>query len=59
MFPAVRAIYRVLAPGGFTSATTSWNGTSFAFVSIPEPSSTMLLAAASLLGVRRPCRRKH
>jgi hypothetical protein len=48
-----QAVYRVLAPGGFTSSTTSWNGTSFAFISIPEPSSAMLLAAAALFVVRR------
>lgn len=51
-----QALYRVLAPGGHTVATTSWNGSSYAFniatipgsgslggSSVPEPSTLGLL----------------
>ena len=48
-----QALYRVLAPGGFTSATTSWNGTTYDFVLVPEPSSALLLGAGVLLLARR------
>jgi hypothetical protein len=48
-----QALYRVLSPGGITAATTSWNGTSYDFVLVPEPSSALLLVAGALLLARR------
>jgi hypothetical protein len=51
-------IYRVLAPGGFSSATTSWDGSSYSFfVIVPEPATGLLLGAGALL-LARPRRRK-
>jgi len=44
-----QALYRVLAPGGFTSDTTSWNGSAFSFVAVPEPGAALLFASASLM----------
>jgi hypothetical protein len=44
-----QALYRVLAPGGLTTATTSWNGSSFSFVAVPEPSAALLFATATSL----------
>jgi hypothetical protein len=50
-----QALYRVLSPGGITAATTSWNGSSYSFVLVPEPSTACLLgfAAIALAGRRR------
>lgn len=49
-----QAAYRVIAPGGYTSATISYNGTSYSFVVVPEPSSVASLAlAAGFLARRR------
>lgn len=46
-------IYRVLAPGGFTAMTTSWDGTAFSFATVPEPSSALLIGMGGLLLARR------
>ena len=48
-----QGLYRVLAPGGFTQATTSWNGTSYNFAVVPEPSTVALLAMGAVLGASR------
>jgi len=48
-----QALYRVLAPGGFTYATTSWDGSAFSFVVVPEPTTALLVGAGSLLLLRR------
>lgn len=49
--------YRVIAPGGTTYATTSWNGQSFSFnvSGVPEPSTLGLLGSACVgtIGVMR------
>jgi hypothetical protein len=46
-------LYRVLSPGGMHSFETSWNGSELSFAEVPEPSSALLLGAASLLLARR------
>ena len=46
-------LYRVLAPGGHTEATTSWNGSSYEFGMVPEPSSAVLPALGGLFAIRR------
>jgi hypothetical protein len=65
-----QGLYRVLAPGGHTVATTSWNGSSYAFNistipgsgslgvgSVPEPGTlVMVLMGALALGFGRPRR---
>jgi hypothetical protein len=48
-----QAIYRVLSPGGFTSATTGWNGSTYSFSVIPEPSAATLLGFGGLLLLKR------
>jgi len=53
-----QALYRELSPGGFQSATTSWDGSSYSLnftQLVPEPSSIAAigLAAAAVLGRRR------
>jgi hypothetical protein len=48
-----QALYRVLSPGGITAATTSWNGTSYSFVLVPEPSTAFLLGVGALVFTRR------
>jgi len=44
-----QTLYRVLSPGGITAATTSWDGTSYSFVLVPEPSSALLLGVGAFL----------
>lgn len=48
-----QALYRVLSPGGITYATTSWNGTSYSFSVVPEPTTMGLLALGACLLTRR------
>ena len=48
-----QALYRVLAPGGYTEATTSWNGSSYEFVMVPEPTSAVLAGLGGLIAMRR------
>jgi hypothetical protein len=48
-----QALYRVLAPGGFTQAITSWDGSSYQFVVVPEPSSALIAGVGALLLARR------
>lgn len=48
-----QGLYRVLSPGGITAATTSWDGTAYNFVLVPEPSSALLVGMGALLLARR------
>ncbi len=43
-----QAAYRVISPGGFTSATTSFDGSSYAFAIVPEPTAVALLGLAAM-----------
>jgi hypothetical protein len=52
-----QALYRVLSPGGVTEATTSWDGSSYSFAMVPEPSSALLCGLGVLLLARRGTRR--
>jgi hypothetical protein len=51
-----QGLYRVIAPGGLTEAITSWDGTSYDFVLVPEPSSLAMAGIGALLLVRRRVR---
>jgi PEP-CTERM motif len=53
-----QALYRVLAPGGQTTAVTQWNGSSYSFsfaITVPEPASCMLMlfGLVAAIGCRR------
>jgi hypothetical protein len=48
-----QGIYRVIAPGGYSESTTTWDGTQFSFSSIPEPSAMALLFGVLALKLRR------
>ena len=52
-----QAAYRVIAPGGYTSTTLSYNGTSYSFVAVPEPTGSALVLGGLLAaaGRRRRC----
>jgi hypothetical protein len=51
-----QALYRVLAPGGVTEATTSWNGSSYEFALVPEPASALMVGLGAFLLARRRTR---
>jgi hypothetical protein len=60
-----QGVYRILAPGGHTQATTTWNGTAYTFNvttipgtgaggAVPEPGTLVLLvASATMMGLVR------
>lgn len=53
-----QASFRILSPGGFTSTTLSYDGTSYSFSNaVPEPGTIGLAAGAALLGLGRRRRR--
>jgi hypothetical protein len=51
-----QGLYRVFSPGGVTEATTSWNGASYEFVLVPEPSSALMVGLSAFLLARRRTR---
>jgi hypothetical protein len=52
-------LLRILSPGGFSEATTSYDGSTLSFAVVPEPAAAGLLAGCAAAGLLRRGRRRQ